>query len=354
MGIFPIGSNPWKRVWYGQMPKFRGGSDDWLDDEAEKGSAARSKMKKPSHARATALPAEEANATVAEVFPKQCRVRLDGDEREFLCAYRRAGVLRNEEIRERTFVTVGDRVRVAVLNPQSGVVEGVCERRNRLFRPAPGKEGKTVHHVIAANLDVVAIVASARNPDFSAGLVDRYLIATQAAKIEPLICVTKMDLAAAERPWKIYQDLGFQVVEVCAKQGIGTEALKARLNGKTVLFCGQSGVGKTSLLRILLDREIGRVREISEATGRGQHTTTSTVLIGGPDGSRWIDSPGVREFGLAEVAAEDLQKFYPEFAGVQCAAAACDHAGEEGCGAEGFPRHAVYRRIFESLKAGEN
>lgn len=339
------------------MPKFRGDSNDWLDDEQSEGGGGRGRMKKkPSHARAEALPAEQANGLVAEVYPNLCRVISDEAGETFLCAYRRAGVLKSDEVRERTFVTVGDRVRFARSGDQ-GVIEGVCERRNRLLRPAPGHEGKKVHHVIAANLDQVAIVVSAREPLFTPGLVDRFLVAAQAAEIEPLVCVTKIDLCAEEedeRPWRLYSEIGVEVLEMSARTGEGIPELLQRIEGETVLFCGQSGAGKTSLLSSLLGREAGRIGDVSEATGKGKHTTTSTVLLGGPGESKWIDSPGIREFGLADVAPKQLAGYFEEFRGIRCAVPDCTHSGEEGCSATGLPRYASYRRILESLKAGEH
>lgn len=342
-------------------PKFRGNSDDWLDDEENSaGLKSRSALKKPSHAKADALDPAQANATVVEVHPNQCRVIADADGSVPLCTYRRSGVLKKGEVRERTFVAVGDRVLIQQSGPATGVVEGICERRNKLSRPAPGNEEKKVQHVIAANLDRVVIAASCLEPAFSPGLVDRFLVAVQAAGISPLICVTKMDLFSGpdrslDRSWEIYRSLGFEVLEVCAKSGLRMEELRAGLIGKTVLFCGQSGVGKTSLLRTLIGADVGRVAEISRATGKGRHTTTSAVMLGGPDSSRWIDSPGVREFGLAEVTPESLASYFPELQGLACVSPACTHgASEQGCQASALARAASYRRIRESLLAGEN
>lgn len=335
-------------------PKFKGDLEDWLDDESESGGTRfRSATRRFSHAKAESLPENQANAVVVEVFPKQCRVRMEQDGKFLLCSYRRAGVIKKGAVRERSFVAVGDRVLVQEVKSQ-GVIEGVCVRRNKLSRPAPGREGTIIQHVIAANLDQVVIVASSRQPDFTAGLVDRFLIGIQAAGIEPLICITKMDLALPDtvHSWSLYRDLGFNVIEVCTRQGLGITELRESLKGKSVLFCGESGVGKTSLLRALLEKEIGRVAEISEATGKGRHTTTGTILLGGPDNSQWMDSPGVREFGLAEVSADELIRFFPEFKKVSCAFSECRHLAEAGCQAGSLPRHASYVRILKSLLEG--
>jgi ribosome biogenesis GTPase len=190
-------------------PKFKGNSEDWLDSEEESANASRSvgtraaEVKKAARQdRAKTLPAEEANAVVAEVFPNQCRVRLlISPAQEFLCSYRRANVMKESaEVRERSPVAVGDRVKVERIGSQNGIVAGVCARSNYLSRPAPGRENVRFQHVIAANVDFLAIVVSAREPAFSAGLVDRYLVAAAFAGIEPIICLTKVDLLATGEP----------------------------------------------------------------------------------------------------------------------------------------------------------
>lgn len=342
-------------------PKFRGGSDDWLDDERSvQKRTAGVRPKKVISARSVGLPWEEANATVAEVFPNQCRVRLDQDQSHLLCSYRRANVVgkSKSEIRERTPVAVGDRVQVQSTGTDTGVIEGICQRKNSISRPAPGRDNEQFHHVLAANIDLLVIVVSCREPEFSAGLVDRFLIAAEIEKVPVCICVTKLDLldcspSEDSRPWKIYEDLGYRVVEVISKQGQGVPELESEILGKMVVFCGQSGVGKTSLLRALLKTEVGRVGTVNEFTGKGRHTTTGAVLLEGPERSKWIDTPGVREFGLALVSPEKLSQYFPEFLKVTCQAAPCLHREEEGCEVQSLPRYSSYRRILESLLAGE-
>lgn len=337
-------------------PKFRGDSDDWMDDEdASGGRKGAAKPKKNPASKAAFLPPEQANATVAEVFPKLCRVRLDAEPVEILCSYRRAGVVgqADVEIRERTPVAVGDRVEASRVSPDAGVVEGVCERKNRLMRPAPGRDAQ--QHVLAANVDVVAIVVALRNPEFSPGLIDRFLVGAQAAGAHPLLCVTKLDLLepGTVKPWSIYAELGFEVHEISVRSHEGVPALREALVDKSVVFCGRSGAGKTSLLRDLLGSNIGRVGEVSASTGKGKHTTTSAILLGGPGRSQWIDTPGVREFGLADIEAEQLKEFFPELQNLACKQSACEHGGEPGCEAGGLPRYTSYLRILESLKNGE-
>lgn len=341
-------------------PKFRGDDDDWLDDENErgggKGKVGAGLKKRAIEARNLELPWEEANATISEVYPKLCQVRFDEDGGRVLCAYRRAAVVSKgtEGLRERSPVAVGDRVRAHRTSPDAGVIDGICARRSVFMRPAPGKavgEAKIVH-VLAANVEVLLLVASAHRPDFPPGLVDRYSIAAQRGGIELWLGVSKCDLVAAgeARPWELYRDLGFRVFELNSKGGDGISALREKLVGRSVLFSGQSGVGKTSLLNALLGQTVGRVGEVNAFTGKGKHTTTSSVLIEGPKGSRWFDTPGVRELGLVGVDPEDVREYFAEFASLPCHNRGCLHAGESACDAVTMPRYESYRRIVESLR----
>ena len=184
-------------------PKFRGGSDDWLDDEEKSSRVSHGRGARKPAPKGEELPFSEANATVTEVHPKLCRVRMD-EGGDALCSFRRAGVTRQSEARERTFVAVGDRVKAIRSSPDAGVVEAVCARRNRLSRPAPGREEGNRIHVIAANLDYAVVVVSTREPEFSAGLLDRFLIGAHAGGVTPVICITKMELVGDQsRPWSV-------------------------------------------------------------------------------------------------------------------------------------------------------
>jgi ribosome biogenesis GTPase len=116
-------------------------------------------------------------------------------------------------------------------------------------------------------------------------------------------------------------------------------------------------VGKTSLLNTLTGGQVGEEGTVSDVTGKGRHTTSSAVLLDGPgEGTLWIDTPGVREFGLSDVDPDRLHEFFPEFSQPQklgCVQADCRHSEEEGCGAHGLARYGSYRRIRDSLLSGE-
>ncbi len=341
------------------MSKYRGGSDDWLDDQR---SAKRGAKKKAAASRAT-LSADQANAVVIEVFPKLCKVRMIENATEYLCHYRRARIFRAGEnleegqVRERTPVAVGDRVIVGAFSGENGVVEAVTPRRNRLSRPAPGGSEAKMRHVLAANLDLLVVVCSIKNPDFSPGLVDRFLIAAQSQGIPVVLCLNKIDLgkdASSDALEALYSRLGAQIFEISAKKGSGVLELLETLRGKTAVFCGHSGVGKTTLLRALLQREVGRIGEISAATGKGRHTTTSAAMFSGPDQSYWIDTPGIKDLGLEGVSEESLQEYFPDIHELECSAQGCKHEGEETCVASTkgeivLMRLGSYHRILKSL-----
>lgn len=335
-------------------PKFRGDSEDWFDQQGE--DSGRRSGRRESKARP--IPRENTNATVAEVFPNQARVRLD-EGAEMVCNYRRSAVIgaaASGEWRERSPVAVGDRVSVERVGGQDGVISGVASRETQFLRPAPGRE--EVVHVIAANVELLCIVGSAGHPPFSAGLVDRFLIASEVGGLRPVLIVNKIDLfAGGDRPWELYRGLGVEVLEVSAKSKTGIDDLKALLLSRKVVFCGQSGVGKTSLLSTLMDREVGRVGELSEATGKGRHTTTGALLLDADQGSQWVDTPGVREFGLIGVEPDRLREYFPEFGSLACQKDGCLHdqdtEDDVACEANSLARYPSYRRILESLRSGE-
>lgn len=331
--------------------------EEWLDDESLTGNNLR-KAKKVHQSQKERDPdlldPSQANATVSEVYQKLCRVLVDGQEESLLCNYRRTGVFRSTlaGYRERTPVAVGDRVSVRVLGQKDGVVEGVCKRESQLSRPAPGKELGMIH-VLASNVETVVIVSSVQEPSFSEGLVDRFLVASSVGKLDAIICVNKIDLKdSSQTPWKVYQDLGFEIFLVSAKKSTGIPELKKRLEGKKAVFCGHSGVGKTSLLRALTGiPEFGRVGRVQNYSGKGKHTTTGSSLVttGVWPQSTWIDTPGVRAFGLVGVKSENLKEHFVEFSSDEGCGEHCLHIQEETCAKKELPRHSSYLRIYQSL-----
>ncbi len=319
--------------------------EEWV--EGLKIPCRRKYAKRLLKGRARELPPAESNATVAEIFPNRAAVRPDSGEAPYLCAYRMKTLAFGGKTRERSPVCVGDRVRV-----EDAVIVGRCTRRNQLIRSAPNSRDP-LRHAVAANLDRLVVVASAHAPDFSPGIVDRFLMAASAENIPAVLCVNKSDLITPGviKPWSHYAAAKVDLVETSALSGDGITALADIVRGKTAAICGHSGVGKTSLLRRLLgDDRLGRVGRLSTATGMGRHTTTGAVLLPGPDGSVWIDTPGIMNFTLVGVDRATLLTHFPELqeASAHCAPD-CLHDSEADCVLRGLLRYRSYRNILDSL-----
>lgn len=242
----------------------------------------------------------------------------------------------------------------------SGVVEAVEPRTSVLTRPDYYDGLKPV----AANVDQMVIVSSVL-PELSLNIIDRYLVAAETLQIAPLIVLNKIDLLdEAQREtyqsWlEEYQRIGYPVLLVSKQTGEGIEALEAELQGRINIFVGQSGVGKSSLVNALMPQFNVEEGEISENSGLGQHTTTASRLYHIPSGGDLIDSPGVREFGLWHLEAEQVTEAFVEFKPYLggCKFRDCKHLDDPGCllveavekGDISEVRFDNYHRILESM-----
>lgn len=258
-----------------------------------------------------------------------------------------------------TLVT-GDRVVWRAGNQGQGVIVAQLPRTSELCRPDARGQLKPV----AANVDQIVIVF-APLPQPHANLIDRYLVAAEHAGIRPLLLLNKADLLDEENSPFIdgllgtYRQLGYPVLEVSAQQGAGMAELRAALDDRVSVFVGQSGVGKSSLVNGLLPGVDLKVGALSELTGKGTHTTTTARLFHFPEGGDLIDSPGIREFGLAHVSRDEVEAGFIEFRDLlgRCRFRDCRHDQEPGCAllqalADGRiqpQRLASYRHIVASL-----
>lgn len=216
----------------------------------------------------------------------------------------------------------------------SGVVEAVEPRTSMLTRPDYYDGLKPV----AANVEQMVIVSSVL-PELSLPIIDRYLVASETLSIAPLLVLNKIDLANEElmtsyqSQLDIYREIGYQVLLVSKESGEGIEPLQAALAGKINIFVGQSGVGKSSLVNALMPELNVEEGAISENSGLGQHTTTAARLYHFPLGGDLIDSPGVREFGLWHLEADEVTTAFVEFRAFLglCKFRDCKHLDDPGC-----------------------
>ncbi|HAS62323.1 MAG TPA: ribosome biogenesis GTPase RsgA [Vibrio sp.] len=242
----------------------------------------------------------------------------------------------------------------------SGVVEAVEPRSSVLTRPDYYDGLKPV----AANIGQMVIVSSVL-PELSLNIIDRYLVAAETLQIPPLLVLNKIDLLDQtqreqyQKSLRDYENIGYKVLLVSKESGEGIPELEAALGDCINIFVGQSGVGKSSLVNALmpgLEIEEGLV---SENSGLGQHTTTAARLYHIPSGGDLIDSPGVREFGLWHLEAEEVTKAFVEFKPYLggCKFRDCKHLDDPGCvlreaveqGKVSQSRFNNYHRILESM-----
>ena len=242
-------------------------------------------------------------------------------------------------------VAVGDRVRfetqsedlgeVTLTNP--ALVTEVLDRKNYVVRKSTNLSRQS--HVIAANIDMAFAVVTLYFPEVKLPFLDRMLVTCEVYGVPVTILLNKVDLYLQEAPEtvenfiNIYTKAGYNVVETSAKTGEGIEELKKICDGKVCLFSGESGVGKSSLIKALdptLDPKIGK---ISVAHLQGKHTTSLYEMYELASGGAVIDTPGLRGFGLVNLEKEEIARYFPEMlrAAEGCRFTPCTHTHEPGC-----------------------
>ncbi len=260
---------------------------------------------------------------------------------------------------KKTDLACGDRVNIKLTDKAEGVVESSLPRQSLLYRSNTFKS-----KILASNVTQIIIVL-ATQPSFYEALLNRCLIAAEAAKIKPLIVLNKCDLGDAtdaKNKLKLYQDLGYEVVHLSAKQDIS--ALKPHLSKHQSVLVGQSGMGKSTIINALLPKQNVRTQIMSEALDSGKHTTTATHLyhLNEPifgENTSLIDSPGLQEFGLNHLSQQDLELAFIEFKPYlgHCRFNNCSHSHEPDCAIIqaiaqhkiSTVRHAIYQVISSEL-----
>lgn len=275
------------------------------------------------------------------------------------------GVFKIDDITSTNPIAVGDAVHfdVETEGENVGIIYKIEDRRNYINRQSP--RHKQQHHIIAANLDQSLLVATLRNPRTSQGFIDRFLVACEMYHVPAILIFNKADIYKKkeldyfESLSNMYKSIGYAVYLISVAAHRNVDVVKKLLLGKTTLISGHSGVGKSSFINAVLPERNIRTQDVSGWSGKGMHTTTFAEMYDLPDGGRIIDTPGMREFGLVDLAKAELSGYFPEMRRRSngCQFNNCLHVNEPGCaikeavqqGAVNEDRYVSYRSILESL-----
>lgn len=267
-------------------------------------------------------------------------VLLDG--RTVRCRIR--GRLRLKGVRSTNPVVVGDRVACEADDGGDFVISDIAPRRNYVIRRASNLSKES--HIIAANVDQAVLLVTLTAPETPTEFVDRFLVTCEAYKVPVTILLSKIDLQDAQAVAAfraVYEAAGYRVLEAAARQGLGVERVRELLAGRTTLLSGNSGVGKSTLVRAIDPSLDIRTSEISESHHKGRHTTTFSTMYPLSGGGAVIDTPGIKGFGLIDIDDDELWHYFPELMRTApgCRFYNCTHTHEPGCA------------VVEAVRSGE-
>ena len=274
------------------------------------------------------------------------------------------GKFRLEGIKSTNPIAVGDVVDFELEtknNETSGVIHHIHDRENYIVRKSVNLSKRT--HIIASNIDQVFLLVTLNNPPTFTTFIDRFLVTAEAYGVKTILLFNKVDTYDEEALLEIkylahiYREIGYECIGISAKNGKNIEKVKEKMIGKTSMFAGHSGVGKSTLVNAIAPQLDLKTKEISEQHMQGQHTTTFAEMYDLAFDARMIDTPGIKGFGIVDMEKEEVGDFFPEFfeRKQDCKFNNCLHLDEPKCAVKealdndeiAFSRYKSYVQIIE-------
>ena len=287
------------------------------------------------------------------------------DERQYIGRVR--GKLRLKGVKTTNPIAVGDRVKISIEDERDGrvIIEDIVPRTNYIIRQSVKK---TEHaHMLAANIDQALLVVTLTYPKTSLGFIDRFLVTAESFRIPQLLVFNKLDLLQGEElddqnvVIKMYKDIGISCLQTSALTGEGVDSFRQALQDKKTLISGHSGVGKSTLVNLVMPGVDQKTSGVSDFAEKGVHTTTFAEMFQLNSSTFLIDTPGIKELGLAEIEAFELSDYFPEMRAARsdCKFNNCLHTNEPHCAIKaaleaGDIAESRYKSYLSMLEADDN
>ena len=265
------------------------------------------------------------------------------------------GNFRLKGIRSTNPVAVGDRVGLVRNQEGTAFINEIEDRRNYIIRKSPNLSKQS--HIIAANVDQAVLIVTVNYPVTSTTFIDRFLASAEAYRVPVLLVFNKTDLLdddelrLQQMMCDLYENIGYTCLQVSATTGQGIDGLQTHIRDKVSVFSGNSGVGKSTLLNLLIPGVCLRTAEISEAHQMGTHTTTFSEMFRLPEGGWAIDTPGIKGFGTFDMEPQEICGYFREIFhfSKDCHFGNCTHTHEPGCAVlQALENHYIAQSRYNS------